>query len=119
MRWIIPVDEPEARGRPMRGIAAQIVTSAKRREFGLPFFAELEGGNGRPITPGKGGKPTGRGLPPIGSLGGGPNGGIPGLGRKFCSPSSTDGTLKTHQGLVNILSITVYSNSIYSSNSVP
>ena len=91
----------------MRGMAAQIATKAKRMEFGLPFFAEAEGGNGRPIGPGNGGKPAGRGLPPIGSLGGGPNGGMSGLGRKFCPPSSTDGTLKTHQGLVNIEAITV------------
>jgi len=80
--------------------------------FGLPFFVEVDGGNRRPGGPGKGGKPPGRGLPDIGSLGGGPNGGMPGLGRKFCPPGSTDGTLKTHQGLVNILSITVLANSI-------
>jgi hypothetical protein len=89
------VDEPEASGKPMRGIDAHITISANRTKLGFPIFWGGPGFTGSPTGPGKGGNPEGLGLPPIGNLGSGPIGGVPGLGRKFCPPGSIVVTLKT------------------------
>lgn len=83
------MDEPEASGKPMRGIDAHITISANRTKLGFPIFEGGPGFTGSPTGPGKGGNPGGLGFPPIGNLGSGP-----GRGRGFTPNWSTDLTYR-------------------------
>ena len=89
------MDEPEASGKPIRAINAHITLSANRTKLGFPIFWGGPGFTGSPTGPGKGGNPGGLGRPPIGNLGSGPFGGIPGLAPKFCPLGSTGVTIET------------------------